>query len=108
MKERRDYMFTLVRQWRDSGLTRKEFCLQHGITMAKFGYWTRRWKEDQLGGDGGFIPMGSPVTGTFGRSGAVVQADCPCLMFSLGSSHRYYLYGGHCDGPVSQIKRKGS
>jgi transposase-like protein len=64
MKERRDYMFTLVRQWRDSGLTRKEFCLQHGITMAKFGYWTRRWKEDQLGGDGGFIPMGSPVTGT--------------------------------------------
>ncbi|RQP19192.1 MAG: IS66 family insertion sequence hypothetical protein, partial [Parapedobacter sp.] len=31
-------MFTLVRQWRDSGLTRKEFCLQHGITLSKFGY----------------------------------------------------------------------
>ena len=33
MKERRDYMFTLVVQWRDSGLTRKEFCLQHGSSV---------------------------------------------------------------------------
>jgi len=49
MKERRDYMFTLVRQWRESGLTRQEFCLQHGITVGKFGYWISRWKEDQSG-----------------------------------------------------------
>ena len=63
MKERREYMFTLVRQWRDSGLTRKEFCTQHGITIAKFGYWIARWKEDQSGGGSGFIPMGSLVTG---------------------------------------------
>jgi len=62
MKERRDYMFTLVRQWRESGLTQKEFCLQHGITLGKFGYWISRWKEDQSGGDNGFIPMGSPKT----------------------------------------------
>ncbi|RQP19279.1 MAG: IS66 family insertion sequence hypothetical protein [Parapedobacter sp.] len=53
-------MFTLVRQWRESGLTRQEFCLQHGITVGKFGYWISRWKEDQSGGDNGFIPMGSP------------------------------------------------
>lgn len=62
MKERRAYMFTLVRQWRESGLTRQEFCLQHGITLAKFGYWIARWKEDQSGGSGGFIPMGSTMT----------------------------------------------
>src|SRR5690554_3799311 len=62
MKERREYMFTLVRQWRESGLTRKEFCLQHGITLAKFGYWIARWKEDQSGGSGGLI------SGHLGRS----------------------------------------
>jgi len=60
MKERGDYMFTLVVQWRESGLTRKEFCLQHGITLAKFGYWIARWREDGSVGDSGFIPMGSP------------------------------------------------
>ena len=63
MKERREYMFTLVRQWRDSGLTRKEFCTQHGITIAKFGYWIARWKEDQSGGGSGFIPMGTATAG---------------------------------------------
>ena len=66
MTERRDYMFTLVGQWRESGLTRKEFCLQHGITMGKFSYWISRWKEDQSGGDNVFIPMGTP--GTAGHS----------------------------------------
>ncbi|MFC3197560.1 IS66 family insertion sequence element accessory protein TnpB [Parapedobacter deserti] len=60
MKERRDYMFTLVRQWRESGLTRQEFCLQHGITLGKFSYWISRWKENASGGESGFIPMGSP------------------------------------------------
>lgn len=61
MRERREYMLTLVRQWRESGLTRQEFCLQHGITLGKFGYWISRWKEES-GGDNGFIPMGSPKT----------------------------------------------
>ena len=60
MKERREYMFTLVRQWRESGLTRNEFCQQHGVSLSKFGYWIARFKEAQPGGDGGFIPMGSP------------------------------------------------
>ena len=50
-------MFTLVRQWRESGLTRKEFCTQHGISLAKFGYWIARWKENQSGGESGFILM---------------------------------------------------
>lgn len=27
----------------------------------------------------------------------IVEVDYPWLMFSLGSSHRYYLYGVHCD-----------
>jgi len=58
MKERRDYMSTLVRQWRESGLTRNEFCQQHGVTLSKFGYWIARFKEDQSDGGGRFIPMG--------------------------------------------------
>ena len=66
MKERRDYMFTLVRQWRESGLTRNEFCQQHGVSLSKFGYWIARFKEAHPGGDGGFIPMGWPGSTTHG------------------------------------------
>ena len=53
-------MFTLVRQWRESGLTRNEFCLQHGISLSKFGYWIARWKEAQADGNDSFIAIGSP------------------------------------------------
>lgn len=57
-------MFTLVGQWRGSGLTRKEFCTQHGIGLAKFGYWISKWKEEHTSsGIPGFIPMGSPRAG---------------------------------------------
>ena len=55
-------MLTLVRQWSESGLTRKEFCSQHGLTLAKFGYWIARWKEDPSDGGHGIIPMGAPRT----------------------------------------------
>jgi len=44
MKVCRNYMFVLVVQWREDGLTRKEFCDQHDITLSKSGYWISRWK----------------------------------------------------------------
>ena len=57
-------MFALVRQWRESGLTRQEFCLLHGLTLGKFSYWIARWKENESGVHDGFIPMGSAMAGT--------------------------------------------
>ncbi|WP_159478869.1 IS66 family insertion sequence element accessory protein TnpA [Dyadobacter sp. 3J3] len=37
-------MFRLVREWRESGLSQIEFCKPHGITVAKFGYWSGKEK----------------------------------------------------------------
>ncbi|MCF0049336.1 IS66 family insertion sequence element accessory protein TnpB [Dyadobacter sp. LJ53] len=37
-------MFKLVREWRESGLSKSEFCKPHGITIAKFGYWAGKEK----------------------------------------------------------------
>lgn len=44
--EKKDKMFLLVDQWRKSGLTRKEFAKQHGITDSSLEYWCR--KRDKL------------------------------------------------------------
>lgn len=35
-------MFALVAQWRESGLTRRVFAQQHGITIKSFDYWCRK------------------------------------------------------------------
>jgi hypothetical protein len=40
-------------------LTRKEFCLQHGLQLGKFTYWIARWKDDQGSESGGFVALGA-------------------------------------------------
>ena len=40
--ERNEKMFWLVDQWKESGLTRKAFAQQHGITDSKLEYWCRK------------------------------------------------------------------
>jgi hypothetical protein len=40
--DKKEKMFTLVDQWRKSGLTRKVFAQQHGVTDSSFEYWCRK------------------------------------------------------------------
>src|SRR5690625_6496189 len=49
-------MFTLVEQWKQSGITRKEFCRQADIKVGTFAYWVAKYKEDNQQSDpGGFV-----------------------------------------------------
>ena len=40
--ERREYWSERVREWEDSGLTKKAFCLEHGLPLYSFYEWSRR------------------------------------------------------------------
>jgi len=40
--DKKEKMFSLVNQWRKSGLTRKAFADQHGFTDSSFEYWCRK------------------------------------------------------------------
>ncbi len=40
--DKREKMFSLVDQWRKSGLTRKAFAQQHGIRGTSFDYWCKK------------------------------------------------------------------
>jgi hypothetical protein len=40
--DKKEKMFAMVEQWRGSGLTRKAFALQHGMSEASFKYWCKR------------------------------------------------------------------
>jgi len=42
-------MFELVRLWRESGLSQREFCKQHQIGVAKLGYWVGKEKQSVNG-----------------------------------------------------------
>jgi hypothetical protein len=38
-------MFDLIGQWKTSGLSQKEFCLQHEIRYCVFHYWYKQYRE---------------------------------------------------------------
>lgn len=63
-EEKREKMFSMVEDWKASGLTQKAFGLLHGINVATLGYWGAKSKE-QGTGSRGFIemPFGSAVKG---------------------------------------------
>src|SRR5690625_4232199 len=49
-------MFTLVEQWKQSGITRKEFCRQADIKVGTFAYWIAKYKRgEQQPTPGGFV-----------------------------------------------------
>jgi hypothetical protein len=57
--EKTQQMLALVKQWRESGLTQKEFCRASEIKMGTFNYWVSRSREVEKKG---FISL-MPETG---------------------------------------------
>jgi hypothetical protein len=49
-------MFQLVEKYLGSGITQKQFCTEHGLSLVRFQYWHKRYKEHQSE-QGGFIPV---------------------------------------------------
>ncbi len=47
--EIREQMFSMIEQWRTSGLTQKAFCEQRSIRYYVFHYWYKRYKMQQSG-----------------------------------------------------------
>jgi len=53
-------MFAIVEVWQQSGLSKKTFCAEQGITYHRFHYWHQRYKIRHVtpANDGpSFIPL---------------------------------------------------
>lgn len=56
----REHMEAEVQKWRESALTKKQFCQQHGIKESTFGYWITRSNEKRKRG---FLPLSELPSG---------------------------------------------
>ncbi len=54
---RTEKMLALVNDYRQSGMTQKEFCRESGIGMAKLNYWIAKSREASE--PAGFVPLTS-------------------------------------------------
>jgi transposase-like protein len=50
-------MFAMVKTCHESGLSRKAFCKEHGISQAVFYYWQKQYQESLTQNHVGFIPL---------------------------------------------------
>ena len=48
---KKEEMFALVEQWRESGLTRKLFAKQHGFESESFNYWCKKHYNEVMKAD---------------------------------------------------------
>jgi len=55
-KEKRDQMLSMIADWQQSGMSKKQYCDSRGINEAKFYYWFSRSRE-QDGASGSFTPI---------------------------------------------------
>ena len=62
-------MFGVIEQWFNSGLTKKQFLIDHQISEAKFNYWISKWKLSQEPEKAGFEPINLQEQ----RSGKVLE-----------------------------------
>ena len=56
-RTRREEMFALIEIWKESGLSKTEFCTEQNISQPVFYYWMRRYKERKTPSMDGFIPV---------------------------------------------------
>ncbi len=69
--DRRKYWSDRVQQWRDSGLTQKEYCEREGTSLERLGSWKRRLGREAQCGGGAIVavPSGIVSSALFGSRG---------------------------------------
>ena len=72
-------MYAHIAAWEASGAAQMEYIVQHGLSKSVFGYWLRKYRQDQAIRLGSFISVGAPDEG---RSPSVGFA---CIRLSNGS-----------------------
>jgi len=85
--DKKSKMFTLVGQWRESGLSRKVFAKQHGIRSTSFDYWCKKQSNEVLknGDRPTFIELTS-------NSGSREQNNRPQIELNLPSGLVIKIY----------------
>ena len=61
-EEKRKEMSILVEEWRESGMTQKDFSREHNIKLSRLRYWIRKSREEVA--PDGFLSFSLPGENT--------------------------------------------
>ncbi len=75
LRRSREEMYALLAVYVESGQTQASFCAGHGLKLATFQYWWRRYRQSQGGEAAGFVALEPEMA---------VWESAPCLELSYG------------------------
>jgi hypothetical protein len=79
-KNLQDQMYALIEEWKKEGGVQKVFCNKHEISVLKFQYWHKRYKEQKGSAgdnDPSFIKLDLPSAQTYKHSGGRAEVIFP-------------------------------
>mgnify|MGYP006896942047 CR=1 FL=1 len=56
-KRNKQQMFSLIEKFQQRKSTKKQFCLEEGISQSVFYYWEKKYKQACHSTDKGFMPV---------------------------------------------------
>ena len=82
-------MYLAIELWQESGMSQKSFCDRENLSLPTFGYWLRKYKNEQVPEEGSsnqesFIPVNVPGFKSMGRSCEVLNTDQITVSFPNG------------------------
>ncbi len=83
----RDQMFSIIEAWRASGMAQQAFCTGQGITLHRFGYWLKRYKDhhrQRAEPAPAFIPLSVAGPATTAAATEIIYPDGRRLVFHQG------------------------
>jgi hypothetical protein len=86
MTARQRRMFSLVKRWQGSGMSGRQFCERHGVTLSTFWWWCSEYRRQQNPLEGE-VPSFVPVRRVSSRAVEVVSAEYQ-YCFADGASVR--------------------
>jgi transposase-like protein len=89
-KSKRNKMFTLIEEWKESCKTQKQFSSEHGIKYSTFLYWMKKYRQSSTNSqNNGFLPLEVVKSGDSDRADYSDQPKVE-VEFSSGITLRIY------------------
>lgn len=54
-------MYSHIATWESSGELQREYMVRHGLNKSVFGYWLRKYRQDQQFKVGSFVAVTAPT-----------------------------------------------
>lgn len=105
LKEKRKFWQAHITAWQRSGLSKVEYCRQHGLALKQMWYWLRRHKREEMGEAVTLVPVQLKSAGTASPPPSPHGAQPNSLVLQNGRGWQWLLPSSASPGWLAELLR---